>query len=118
MSAEDHSPRLPTPKRARKRRGLSSRRKLLAWFASLVAGGALLRRGVQGGIGTPQPAIRVEVTQRCVGCTACAIVCPTDAIRITPGGIRVVQEDCISCGYCQAGCTVDGIRVLAEAPRG
>jgi ferredoxin len=118
MSADDRSPMAPAPKRPRKRRGLSSRRRLFAWVASLVAGGALLRRSVLRGVEQAGTTIRVEVNQRCVGCTACAIVCPTDAIQITPGGIRVVQEDCISCGYCQAGCTVDGIRVVSEAPRG
>jgi len=118
MSVDDPTPKAPAAKRPRKRRGLTSRRKLFAWLASLIAGGALLRRSVQRVVEPAEARIRVEVNQRCVGCTACAIVCPTDAIQITPGGIRVVQEDCISCGYCQAGCTVDGIRVVSEAPRG
>jgi Fe-S-cluster-containing hydrogenase component 2 len=98
--------------RRRRRRG---RRRFLAWMGAGAAGLVVLARRVRFG-GDRAVEIRVAVTENCVGCTACAVVCPTDAIQISPGGIHVVQPDCVSCGYCQAGCTVDGIRVVGEAP--
>lgn len=61
-----------------------------------------------------KPTQKIVVTNRCVGCTGCVIMCPVLAIGVIGNGITVDQEKCISCGYCQAGCATDGIRVLQE----
>ncbi len=41
----------------------------------------------------------------CVGCGACAAVCPAGAIRMMPGWYcRVDAERCIGCGNCAGLC--------------
>lgn len=37
---------------------------------------------------------------RCVGCTSCLKVCPTEAIRLKEGKARIIGEKCIDCGEC------------------
>ena len=59
----------------------------------------------------------------CVGCGACAEVCPALAIRVRddtqPGSpVRVIEQrwdKCIFCGQCELNCTTgDGIRMTKE----
>ncbi|MDF2533068.1 MAG: NapF2 [Clostridia bacterium] len=37
---------------------------------------------------------------RCIGCTSCLKVCPTEAIRLRDGKARIIGEKCIDCGEC------------------
>ena len=37
---------------------------------------------------------------RCVGCTRCLKICPTEAIRLVEGKARIIGEKCIDCGEC------------------
>ncbi|MGE5633105.1 MAG: [Fe-Fe] hydrogenase large subunit C-terminal domain-containing protein [Caulobacteraceae bacterium] len=37
---------------------------------------------------------------RCIGCTSCLKVCPTEAIRLRNGKARIIGEKCIDCGEC------------------
>lgn len=37
---------------------------------------------------------------RCIGCTSCLRVCPTEAIRLREGKARIIGEKCIDCGEC------------------
>jgi iron only hydrogenase large subunit-like protein len=37
---------------------------------------------------------------RCIGCTSCLKVCPTEAIRLREGKARIIGEKCIDCGEC------------------
>ena len=37
---------------------------------------------------------------RCVGCTSCLKVCPTEAIRLKEGKACIIGEKCIDCGEC------------------
>jgi len=37
---------------------------------------------------------------RCIGCTSCLKVCPTEAIRLRDGKARIIDEKCIDCGEC------------------
>jgi iron only hydrogenase large subunit-like protein len=37
---------------------------------------------------------------RCVGCTRCLKICPTEAIRLRDDKARIIGEKCIDCGEC------------------
>ena len=49
--------------------------------------------------------------KRCIGCSRCMKICPTEAIRIH-GGKAVIQEHrCIDCGRCYEVCPAQAIRI-------
>ena len=58
--------------------------------------------------------------ETCVGCSACANVCPADAIEILDGeGQRVVRfrrEACVFCGTCQDVCPTESVTLRAGDP--
>lgn len=63
----------------------------------------------------PQLAYRA---QKCIGCGACAAVCPTGAHRMTDGGHVLDRAACRSCGKCADEClgealTLYGRRIAA-----
>lgn len=50
------------------------------------------------------------ITEKCVGCTACKKVCPTNAITGSPKERHVIDQDkCIKCGACYNTCKFDAI---------
>lgn len=56
--------------------------------------------------------VKYEIDKtKCIGCTACARVCPTNAIN---GAVRqpheICQEKCIKCGTCAQTCKFSAIR--------
>lgn len=49
---------------------------------------------------------------RCVGCGACAMVCPHQVFVVEGGKARLVDRDgCMECGACANNCPVDAIQV-------
>lgn len=53
---------------------------------------------------------RLKVGNECCGCTACAAVCPQDAINMTPDAMgfkypKVDYNKCIECGLCEKTCS-------------
>lgn len=52
----------------------------------------------------------------CVGCLACARVCPTNAIAVAPDAswVRVLDEACIRCGLCVPECPHGAVEVAGE----
>jgi ferredoxin len=58
--------------------------------------------------------------ETCVGCSACANVCPADAIEILDGdGRRVVRfrrEACVFCGTCQDVCPTESVTLRPGDP--
>jgi ferredoxin len=52
-----------------------------------------------------------EITDKCVGCTACAKVCPVNAIAGAPKVKHAIdQKTCIKCGLCFNTCKFSAIK--------
>lgn len=52
-------------------------------------------------------AVEPEITvlrANCIGCGACAAVCPTGAIHFDEGGVGIARSLCICCGACTEEC--------------
>ena len=51
------------------------------------------------------------IKDKCIGCTACARVCPTNAISGEPKKLHVIdQQKCIKCGECYKKCKFNAIK--------
>jgi len=52
----------------------------------------------------------VVVTESCVGCGACAEVCPVQAISLVDDK-TVIGDNCVACGACIGTCPVGALRL-------
>lgn len=58
-------------------------------------------------------AIRVD-PDRCIGCTHCMQVCPTEAIRVRDGLAVINGERCVDCGNCMRACPVEAFHIIQD----
>ncbi len=54
--------------------------------------------------------------EHCIGCIACAKVCPTKAIRVRDDVAGVLSELCIDCGACVRACHHNAARPTTSPP--
>ncbi len=50
-----------------------------------------------------------KISEECVGCGACAGVCPVSAIADNGGKYSIDAGECIDCGACEGTCPVSAI---------
>ena len=55
--------------------------------------------------------IRETELDECIGCGACADICPVDAVKMVEDKPRVDQDWCIGCGVCAIQCPADVISI-------
>lgn len=55
-------------------------------------------------------ALQIE-SQRCIGCSRCMKVCPTEAVRIHGGKAAIQEHRCIDCGKCYEVCPAEAITI-------
>jgi Pyruvate/2-oxoacid:ferredoxin oxidoreductase delta subunit len=53
----------------------------------------------------------------CIGCEACADICPMEAVRMDDGIARVDEARCIGCGVCAGQCDVEAITLKRTGQR-
>ncbi|HOD17721.1 MAG TPA: [Fe-Fe] hydrogenase large subunit C-terminal domain-containing protein [Candidatus Cloacimonadota bacterium] len=49
------------------------------------------------------------IPDNCTGCTACVRVCPTEAIRVRNGKVKIDPNRCVDCGNCITTCRFHAI---------
>ncbi len=60
--------------------------------------------------GVCQDLLKIVITDKCIGCTACTKVCPVNCISGERKALHVIDQDvCIKCGACIEKCPVDAI---------
>jgi len=59
-------------------------------------------------------AIKVD-ERKCIGCTHCMKVCPTEAIRIKKGVATINDKRCVDCGNCLRACPVNAFYVEQDS---
>ena len=56
--------------------------------------------------------------ERCVGCGACAEICPFDAISVVDGRAVVDRDRCMGCGVCVAACSQSVLALERDVTKG
>lgn len=51
----------------------------------------------------------VQISDDCIGCSACVNECPQDALTIEDGHATVDEAACVECGMCVDACPASAI---------
>ncbi|UCC67867.1 MAG: glycyl-radical enzyme activating protein [Armatimonadota bacterium] len=62
---------------------------------------------------TAEPCLRFTAS-RCIGCEACAAVCPNEVHRVSGGEHEVVRARCAACGRCAEACPTAALGLAGE----
>ena len=49
--------------------------------------------------------------ERCIGCSRCMKICPTEAIRIFGGKAAIQEHRCVDCGKCYEVCPAEAVSI-------
>jgi len=85
----------------------AAQRRLLADLAALVSRAAEASLELPGDL----PLARVEVGDRCDGCSLCTRYCPHGALAMSDGVVVFVPHLCTGCGLCAETCPREAIGV-------
>lgn len=55
---------------------------------------------------------KLEISQRCISCDNCKLVCPENSIFSDSGQYIIEQSTCILCHICIEVCPVDCIKLV------
>ncbi|MEF8879498.1 MAG: 4Fe-4S binding protein [Candidatus Thermoplasmatota archaeon] len=59
------------------------------------------------------PGVKVEITDKCVGCRRCENICFVEAINVKKGKAEI-NDECRGCGRCVEICPHDAIKISIE----
>lgn len=62
---------------------------------------------------SPSPELAVHESA-CIGCGTCAAVCPTGAVTVENGRVRLDRKKCAVCGTCAAACPTDALKQMGK----
>lgn len=57
---------------------------------------------------------KLEISQRCISCDNCKLLCPENAIFSDAGNYIIDRSSCILCQICIEVCPVDCIKIIEE----
>jgi diguanylate cyclase (GGDEF)-like protein len=54
------------------------------------------------------------IPEKCVGCLACARVCPAEAVSVDGATVTIIDQSCIHCGLCIPACPHEAIEASGD----
>lgn len=87
-----------------------SRRRFIGLAGGATLGALLASFGMPSFASPLVDTEKVRVLRHCTGCTGCVTACPTSAIVVRTGKVKIIDAKCDGCGRCIAACPLAAIR--------